>query len=134
MKFGMGIPTCREGITQPINSVMPDDLATWAIEAEKLNFDALWGDDFRVPSPDMKLPYAEPPNWYDVLISMAYISRITSKIQIGTGVLVAPLREPVLLAKQVATLDKFANGRFFLGVGLGVSKDEFKLSYQRLKG
>ena len=134
MKFGIGIPTCREGITQPINSVMPEDLVTWAREAEKLNFDALWGDDFRVPSPDMKLPYTEPPNWYDVLISMAYISKITSKIKMGTGVLVAPLREPVLLAKQVATLDKFANGRFFLGLGLGVSKDEFKLSYPRLKG
>ena len=134
MRFGIGIPTCREGITQPVGTVSPEGLAAWAVEAERLGFDALWADDFRVPSPDMKLPYPEPPNWYEVMVSLAYVSRITSRISMGTGVMVVPLREPVLLAKQAATLDALSNGRFFLGVGLGVSKDEFKRLHPRLRG
>jgi probable F420-dependent oxidoreductase len=125
MKFGIGIPTCREGITQRIGTVTVDGMVELACTAERLGFHALWADDFRVPSPDMKLPYAEPPNWYEVLVSLAYIAACTRTVRIGTGVLVLPLREPSLLAKQVATLDCLSKGRFFLGVGLGVSRDEY---------
>ncbi len=125
MKFGIGIPTCREGQALPTPMVTPASLQKMALEADRLGLDYLWADDFRVPSPDMHIPYPTPPNWYEVLVSLAYMARITTRIRIGTGVMVLPLREPVLLAKQAATLDHLSNGRLFLGVGLGVSRDEF---------
>ncbi len=134
MRFGIGVPTCREGITQPPGTVTPEGMTRLVIKAEKLGFDAIWADDFRVPSEDMKLPYPEPPNWYEVLVALAYIAQVTTRIRIGTGVLVLPLREPVLLAKQAATLDVLSGGRLFLGVGLGVSRQEFKKHYPRLAG
>lgn len=125
MRFGIGLPTCREGITQRPGTVTVDGLAEFAVAAERLGLDSLWADDFRAPAPDMKLPYADPPSWYEVLVTLAFVAGRTRRIRLGTGVLVLPLREPTLLAKQIATLDRVSGGRFFLGVGLGVSRGEF---------
>jgi probable F420-dependent oxidoreductase len=49
----------------------------------------------------------------------------TRRVRLGTAVLVLPLRDPVLLAKQVATLDRFTGGRVLLGVGIGAYREEF---------
>ncbi|MFQ5933700.1 MAG: LLM class flavin-dependent oxidoreductase, partial [Dehalococcoidia bacterium] len=52
---------------------------------------------------------------------------VTKKIEVGLGVIVVPFREPVLLAKQVATLDVFSGGRVLFGVGIGTSREEFEV-------
>jgi alkanesulfonate monooxygenase SsuD/methylene tetrahydromethanopterin reductase-like flavin-dependent oxidoreductase (luciferase family) len=59
------------------------------------------------------------------MIALAYCAARSERIKLGTGVLLAPLRDPVILAKQVATLDRFSNGRMLLGLGLGMCRDEF---------
>src|SRR5206468_1319031 len=77
------------------------------------------------PTPEYRIPDAAPPNWYEPLVTLAYCAARTRSIKLGTGVLMAPFRDPVILAKQVATLDRFSNGRMLLGLGLGMCRDEF---------
>jgi len=77
--------------------------------------------------------WREPPNYYDPLISLAFIAAAVPEIRLGTSVVVLPMREPVVLAKQVATLDVFANGRMWLGLGVGAYREEFEAVRPALK-
>jgi probable F420-dependent oxidoreductase len=125
MKFDIEIPTCREGVFVPVGFGGPDAIVKTVQEAERLGYDAVWATDFLTPTPDYGVPDSDPPNWYEPLISLTYCAALTSKIKLGTGVLLAPFRDPVVLAKQIATIDRFSNGRFLLGLGLGWSRDEY---------
>jgi len=127
MKFGFGIPCCREGITLPVGMVTIEGMIDLAQTADKLGFHSVWFDDYRAPSPSMKIPSSQIPNWFEPLTTISYLASITKQVRFGTGIMVLPLREPVLLSKQVATLDALSGGRIFLGVGLGLHRDEFKL-------
>lgn len=59
------------------------------------------------------------------MTTLAFAAAETERVRLGTGVLVLPYRDPVILAKQVATLDRLSGGRFLLGLGLGAWKSEF---------
>jgi probable F420-dependent oxidoreductase len=61
----------------------------------------------------------------DPLIWLAYAAAVTTRVKLATGVLILPEHNPVLLAKQVATLDHLAGGRVILGVGVGWLREEF---------
>lgn len=61
---------------------------------------------------------------YDPLIGLAFAAAATHKLRIGTGVLLLPQHDPILLAKQVATLDHLSGGRVILGVGAGWAREE----------
>jgi probable F420-dependent oxidoreductase len=56
---------------------------------------------------------------------MAYVAAATSRIRLATGILILPQHNPVIVAKQVATLDHMSNGRILLGIGVGWLKEEF---------
>ena len=62
----------------------------------------------------------------DPLIYMAFLASATSRIKLGTGILILPQRNPVIAAKQVATLDRLSGGRILLGIGVGWLEEEFK--------
>ncbi len=64
-------------------------------------------------------------SWLDPLLCLSQAAGCTRDIKLGTHILVVPLRHPVLLAKEIATLDYVSEGRFFLGVGPGWSQAEF---------
>ncbi len=66
-------------------------------------------------------------SWHDPLITLSFVAAVTKEARIGTMVLVLPLRNPYLLAKQTATLDIFSGGRLILGVGVGWNPEEFSL-------
>jgi probable F420-dependent oxidoreductase len=72
-----------------------------------------------------RFPYGPEEPWPEPLTTLAAIAGATSRVRLGTGVLVAPLRAPVLLAKTVATLDALSRGRVDLGVGTGWQQEEF---------
>ncbi len=133
MKFGIGIPTCREGLNHPAPFAGPEEIVKAAQLAEKLGYYAVWGNDHMVPPEGSLTKYPKPPNFYEALISLSYISRFTKTIKLGVGIIVIPQREPVLLAKQAATLDHFSGGRFLLGVGLGSLRYEFEALHPNMK-
>jgi probable F420-dependent oxidoreductase len=79
----------------------------------------------------VRTKWSDPPNFYEVLITLATVGAHTRRVRLGTAVLVLPLRDPVLLAKQVATLDQFTGGRAVLAVGIGAYREEFEAHWPR---
>jgi probable F420-dependent oxidoreductase len=70
--------------------------------------------------------WTQPPDYFEPLITLANVAARTSVVRLTTGILMLPLRDPVLLAKQVATLDQLSGGRVTLGVAVGGYRDEFE--------
>ena len=133
MKFSIQIPTCTEGLVNPVPFAAPDDFIRMAQEAERLGYDAVWGNDHINPASYARQKWPEPPNFYEVLVTLATVGAHTTRIRLGTAVLVVPLRDPVLLAKQISTLDRFTNGRVILGTGIGAYREEFDAQWPRRK-
>ena len=76
-------------------------------------------------SADGKLPGGEYSPMPDPLIWLTWVAAHSTKVRLGTGILILPLRNPVVLAKEVATLDRLSGGRVTLGVGVGWLEEEF---------
>lgn len=125
MKFDICLPNGMEGFLVPAPFAGPKEITQLAQEAEQLGYYAIWGFDFIAPTPALGISDSETPNWYELMITLACISSVTERLMMGAGVIIIPNRDPVLLAKQAATLDQFSNGRFLLGLGLG-SREEFE--------
>ena len=72
-----------------------------------------------------RFPFAADEPWPEPLTTLAAMAAVTKHVRLGTGVLIAPLRPPLQLAKSVATLDVLSGGRLDLGVGVGWQPEEF---------
>ena len=97
----------------------PQALIDYAVKAEALGFDSVWVWDHIFLGVDPPFPVV------DSLTLLSAIAARTSKISLGTGVLVLPLRNPVVLAKELSSLDLVAGGRLLLGMASGWYKREF---------
>ncbi|HEX5327214.1 MAG TPA: TIGR03619 family F420-dependent LLM class oxidoreductase [Acetobacteraceae bacterium] len=97
----------------------PKALVEYGVWVEQLGYESLWVWDHVLLGTDPHFPIA------DALTMLTAVAVRTTRIRLGTGVLVLPLRNPVLLAKQIATLDLLAGGRFELGAASGWYKREF---------
>ena len=80
-----------------------------------------------------KYPYGPFPApldfpWFEPMMALSAMASVTSRINLSTSVLIAPLRPAVLLAKQLATLDQISDGRVTIGLGLGWQKEEYDAS------
>jgi probable F420-dependent oxidoreductase len=126
MKFGISVPNCVEGMAFPIPFAGHGDVIRVATEAERLGFDSILANDHWSTQNYVRDAFPEPPRYYEPLIMLAHIAAKTETIRLVTGVIVLPLREPVLFAKQVATLDQVSGGRVTLGVGVGAYREEFE--------
>jgi alkanesulfonate monooxygenase SsuD/methylene tetrahydromethanopterin reductase-like flavin-dependent oxidoreductase (luciferase family) len=103
MKIGIGLP-----------AVCPEALAEWAMAAEASGFSSVGVMD--------RFCYENP----EPLVTLAAVAAVTSRIRLQTQVLLAPLRETVLLAKQTATLDRISGGRLTVGLGVGARRDDYE--------
>jgi probable F420-dependent oxidoreductase len=118
---------------QPGNSIT--DAGGYAKALEDMGFASLWLPDHVVVfeqyapnysySPDGLPPFSPRQGWFDPLFGLAAMAATTSRIRLGTNILILPQRNPVLLAKEVAALDHLSGGRIDLGVGVGWSPEEF---------
>jgi probable F420-dependent oxidoreductase len=132
MRVSVQLPTCTEGLVNPIPfAAAPADFVRLAQAAERLGYDGVWGNDHVTAAPYVREHWSEPPNFYEVLVTLATIGAHTSRVHLGTAVIVLPLRDPVLLARQVATLDRMTGGRVILGVGIGAYREEFLAQWPR---
>ena len=125
MRFSVHLPTCTEGLVHPVPFASPADFIRLARAAEQLGYDGVWGNDHITAAPYVRQHWSEPPNFYEALVTLATVGAHTTRVHLGTALIVLPLRDPVLLAKQVATLDRLTGGRVILGVGLGAYREEF---------
>jgi probable F420-dependent oxidoreductase len=127
----------RVGAKLPNSGALPAELGIprMAAALETAGFSSLWVSD-HVVMPSVvtsRYPYAadgvatwatdEP--WYDSIVALAMAAAVTNEVELGTAVLVLPQRQPVVLAKQIASLDRLAAGRVVLGVGAGWLAEEF---------
>jgi probable F420-dependent oxidoreductase len=106
-----------------------------AVAAESHDFATLWSGEHvvMVDRPQSRYPYAADgriavpaaADWLDPMIGLSFAAAATSRIGVATGVLLLPEHNPVLLAKQAASLDALSGGRLTLGIGVGWSREEF---------
>jgi probable F420-dependent oxidoreductase len=104
----------------------PEETVQLAQRAEELGYRSWWaGEHVVVPSPRTPETPMDPTDpIVDPLVDLAYVAAVTEHLELGTGIVILPQRNPVILAKQVASLDVLSRGRLWLGVGSGYLKEE----------
>ncbi len=126
MQFSVAFPTCVEGLIYPVPYITPEKLIAVGLAAERLGYHSVWGNDHLHTQNYVREEWKTAPNYYEPLIALANLAAQTTRIRLGTSILVMPMREPVLLAKQTATLDQLSGGRLLLGIGVGAYREEFE--------
>ncbi|GLW24004.1 LLM class flavin-dependent oxidoreductase [Microbispora triticiradicis] len=117
MKLGVNVPNFGPG-------TRPDVLRGWAETAEDLGFDLLMVSDHVVVTPDVAGQYPAP--FYEPFTTLSWLAGITTRIGLGTTVLIVPYRHPLLTARIAANLQQLSGGRLTLGVGVGWARQEFE--------
>ncbi|OLT20413.1 hypothetical protein BJF78_09710 [Pseudonocardia sp. CNS-139] len=104
----------------------PAVAARVAERAEELGYDSLWaGEHVVLPSPRVAASPMEPGDpILDPVVLLSHLAARTRRVRLGTGVIVLPQRNPLVLAKQLATLDVLSGGRLVVGVGAGYLEPE----------
>ncbi len=128
MKFGLAFGSSI--------AVEGDDALELCRRAEALGFDSVWGGEhvIRPTSIESRYPYTPDgvaPGDHDTavpdpLIWLAYVAAAAPSLRLGTCILIVPQRNPLVLAKELATLDRLSGGRVELGIGVGWMKEEFE--------
>jgi len=107
-------------------TLRPEDTVRLARLAEELGYRSWWaGDHVVLPSPRTpESPMAPTDPILDPLVHLGYLAAVTERIELATGIVILPQRNPVVLAKQAASLDVLSGGRLMLGVGAGYLEPE----------
>ncbi|MEU2925932.1 LLM class F420-dependent oxidoreductase [Streptomyces sp. NPDC007251] len=113
----------------------PEVIRAVAMAAEVHGFARLWCGEHvvLVDAPASRYPYSldgriavpADADWLDPMLALSFAAAVTSRIELATGILLLPEHNPIMVAKQAATLDVLSAGRFSLGVGVGWSAEEF---------
>ena len=117
MEFGVTVPN-NWGVEDP------QAVVNFGPLAEELGFDSVWVMDHLFNNGYIRERLDDKP-YYHPMATLSHISALTSRVQLGTSVLVLPYHNPVELAKYAATLDQMSGGRVVLGVGVGAMTPEF---------
>lgn len=115
--FGINMGPCAE----------PAAAARIARLAEEAGFESLWAGEHVVLPVPQRPPSPLPADYpmLDPAIAFAFLAAHTTRVRLGTGIIILPQRNPVVLAKELASLDVVCGGRLLFGVGIGYLKPEF---------
>ena len=111
------------------------DPAFMARKAEELGFESIWyaehpavpvHSDSPFPATGGEIPWTYS-HFTDPYIALARASGATTTIKLGTGITLVPERNPLLLAKEIASLDRYSGGRFIFGIGTGWLREETEI-------
>ncbi len=112
------------------------DVVPLAQGVEELGFESLWVPEHPIMPVHTTSRYPGsadgviPKSAYrltDPFVTLARASAVTSRIKLGTGIVLVPERNPLLLAKEIATLDMYSGGRFLFGIGAGWCREETEM-------
>jgi probable F420-dependent oxidoreductase len=130
MKIGVHVVNARPWAT-------PESIVSLGMQAEALGFDSLWVSDQVVIPSELRSSFPYGPigqydidanqNFFEAIGVLTYLAGRTSRVHLGTSVLVLPYRQPLVVAKQWATLDALSGGRTILGVGAGFMREQFEV-------
>jgi probable F420-dependent oxidoreductase len=116
--FGINFGVCAD----------PDAAVRVARAAESSGFESVWtGEHVVLPDPQAP-PSPSPPNtpFLDPAVALAFIAAQTKSLRLGTGIIILPQRNPVVLAKALTSVDRLSKGRLIFGLGAGYLKPEFQ--------
>jgi probable F420-dependent oxidoreductase len=144
VEIGWYIPNCHYGLSldhytngkpfPPGLAIDPESFAAVACEAEQVGIDTLWLGDHVIIPPTASVaqgnlragdPLRADGPIYDCLSVLSYLAAITTTVKLGIGVIVIPYRNPVVMAKSLASIDLLSGGRVIAGCGVGWLQDEF---------
>ncbi|MFE4699737.1 LLM class flavin-dependent oxidoreductase [Streptomyces sp. NPDC056738] len=117
MQIGVNVPNFGPGTG-------PETLSRWAKTVEGLGFDLLMVSDHVAITSDVAKQYPAP--FYDPFTTLSWLAGQTARVKLGTTVLIAPYRHPLLVARMAANLNQLSGGRLVLGVGVGWAREEFQ--------
>ena len=115
MQFGIHLPHAGERAS-------PELIRRFAIQAEALGLADIWVSE-HIILPRTQFPRQLP--FYEPVMTLTWVAAVTQRVRLGTSVLVLPMRHPVPLAKELATLQNLSEGRLILGAGVGWLEAEF---------
>lgn len=113
--------------------VTPEAIATVARAAEQAGFESLWGGEHLVLS-DPAVRFPPDRVFLDLIATISFAAAHTRKLRFGTGIILLPQRNPLVLAKELASVDVLSGGRLILGLGIGSIEQEFQalgIPYER---
>jgi probable F420-dependent oxidoreductase len=106
----------------------PEAMGRVAVAAEEAGFDSVWtGEHVVLPEPQVPpspVPASTP--MLDPAVALSYVAAVTERVQLGTGIIILPQRNPLVLAKELASVDVVSNGRLIFGIGVGYLDKEFE--------
>jgi probable F420-dependent oxidoreductase len=115
MKLGVCVPNYGETCSR-------DAIRTIATEAERSGYDSVWCTDHILMPRNSGTPYERI---FDSITTLAYLAAATTKLKLGISSLITPMRNPVVVAKQLVTIDNLSNGRVMLATSVGWNETEF---------
>jgi probable F420-dependent oxidoreductase len=115
MKFGVCVPNYGE-------SSSTEALRQIALEAERAGCDSVWTTDHVLMPRNSGTPYERI---FDSITTLAYLAGITHRVKLGISSLIIAMRDPIVVAKQLATIDNLSGGSFMLAIGAGWNEREF---------
>ena len=115
MRLGIHLPHAGEQAT-------PELIRRHAVQAEDLGIDDIWVSEHIIVPRDQ---FPRSPLFFEPVLTLTWVAAVTKRVRLGTSVLVLPMRHPLPLAKELATLHNLSDGRLILGVGVGWLEPEF---------
>src|SRR6266850_8338087 len=110
MRIGVNLLNFGPGVT-------PESLAGWTQLAETLGYHFVMISDHVAMTSDVVARYPAP--FYDPFVTLAWLARLTRRVELGTTVVILPYRHPLHTARLAANIDRLSGGRFIFGEGVG---------------